>query len=46
MKRLSAKTWYTQTAKRASPELGAKGRDMILAHMREVLGAPRREKRK
>jgi creatinine amidohydrolase/Fe(II)-dependent formamide hydrolase-like protein len=46
MKRLSAKTWYTRTAKQASAELGAKGRDMILAHMREVLGAPRREKRK
>ncbi len=38
MKRLSAKTWYTQTAKQASAELGAKGRDMILAHMRSVLG--------
>ena len=42
MKRLSAKTWYTRTAKQASAELGAKGRDMILAHMRSVLGRPKR----
>jgi creatinine amidohydrolase len=38
MKRLSAKTWYTRTAKQASAELGAKGRDMIVEHMRQVLG--------
>jgi creatinine amidohydrolase/Fe(II)-dependent formamide hydrolase-like protein len=46
MKRLSAKTWYTRTAKQASATLGAKGRDMILAHMREALGAPRRHTRR
>ena len=40
MKRFSDKTWYTRSAKQASPELGAKGRDLILAHMRQVLGAP------
>ena len=28
------------TAKDASAELGEKGRDMILAHMRQALGAP------
>ena len=40
MKRLSAKKWYTKSAKQASAKLGAEGRDLILAHMREVLGAP------
>jgi creatinine amidohydrolase/Fe(II)-dependent formamide hydrolase-like protein len=40
MKRLSAKKWYTRSAKQASAKLGAEGRDMILAHMREALGAP------
>ena len=40
MKRLSAKKWYTKSAKQASTKLGAKGRDLILAHLREVLGAP------
>ena len=40
MKRLSAKKWYTKSAKQASTKLGAKGRDLILAHMRKVLGAP------
>jgi len=39
MKRLSAKRWYTRSAKQASAELGAKGRDAILAEMRRVLGA-------
>jgi len=40
MKRLSARKWYTKSAKQASAKLGAKGRDLILAHMRDVLGAP------
>jgi hypothetical protein len=40
MKRLSAKKWYTRSAKQASAKLGAKGRDLILAHMRNVLGTP------
>jgi creatinine amidohydrolase len=39
MKRLSARKWYTRSAKQASAKLGAKGRDLILAHMRQVLGA-------
>ena len=29
--------WYTETAKNASAELGRKGRDLILEHMRSVL---------
>src|SRR5262249_672532 len=37
MKRLSAKKWYTKSAKQASVKLGAKGRELILAHMRQVL---------
>lgn len=37
MRRLSATKWYTRSAKGASPKLGAKGRDLILAHMRQVL---------
>ncbi len=37
MKRLSADTWYTKTAREASAETGARGRDLILAHLREVL---------
>jgi creatinine amidohydrolase/Fe(II)-dependent formamide hydrolase-like protein len=39
MKRLSARKWYTKSAKQASAKLGAAGRDLILAHMRQVLGA-------
>jgi creatinine amidohydrolase/Fe(II)-dependent formamide hydrolase-like protein len=38
IERLSDQTWYTETARAASPELGRKGRDLILEHMREVLG--------
>jgi len=40
MKRLSAKKWYTRSARQASAKLGGKGRDLILAHMREALRAP------
>jgi creatinine amidohydrolase/Fe(II)-dependent formamide hydrolase-like protein len=40
MRYFSAKTWYTQSAEKASPELGAEGREFILAHMRRVLGLP------
>jgi len=39
MKRLSAKKWYTRSAKQASAKLGAQGRDLILAHMRRALSA-------
>jgi len=37
--RLSAKTWYTRSAKDASAELGAKARDLILARLRTILAA-------
>jgi creatinine amidohydrolase/Fe(II)-dependent formamide hydrolase-like protein len=38
MERLSTETWYTRSAAQATRELGEKGREMILAHMRRVLG--------
>lgn len=38
MDRFSQGPWYTASAVDASPELGAKGRDLILGHMRRVLG--------
>lgn len=37
MERLSDEKWYTRSAGDASPELGARGRDLILDHMRRVL---------
>lgn len=37
MDRLSEARWYTRSAREASAELGGKGRDLILAHMRKVL---------
>jgi hypothetical protein len=37
MDRLSAETWYTKSARDASAETGARGRDLILAHLRAVL---------
>jgi creatinine amidohydrolase/Fe(II)-dependent formamide hydrolase-like protein len=37
--RLSANKWYARSARDASLELGIKGRDLILAHMRKALGA-------
>lgn len=46
MKRLSAKTWYTKTAKRASRETGDRGRDLILARMRTVLGGKARKRKR
>lgn len=39
MERLSTETWYTRDAAQATRELGEKGRDMILAHIREILGS-------
>ena len=39
MARLSTGTWYTESAMEGSVELGERGRDLILAHMREVLRA-------
>ena len=41
MDRLSDDKWYTRSARDASPELGAKGRDLILEHMRQVLRSPK-----
>lgn len=38
MRKLNPEKWYTQSAANASAELGAKGRELILAHMRKVLG--------
>jgi hypothetical protein len=42
MGHLTADTWYTRDAAGASTELGMKGRDLILADMRNVLGRSRR----
>jgi creatinine amidohydrolase len=39
MQRHSTQAWYARDAVDASVELGAKGRDLILAHMRRVLAA-------
>lgn len=38
MERLDADKWYTKSAETASVALGEKGRDLILDHMRDVLG--------
>lgn len=38
MAHLSTDQWYTRSAAEASVELGQKGRDLILAHVRQVLG--------
>jgi creatinine amidohydrolase/Fe(II)-dependent formamide hydrolase-like protein len=35
--RLSDKTWYTRSAAQSSAELGGRGRDLILAHLRKVI---------
>jgi creatinine amidohydrolase len=40
MDRISDERWYTQSARNASEPTGARGRDLILAHMRRVLGLP------
>lgn len=39
MTRLENALWYTKSAAKASAELGARGRDLILAHLRQVLRA-------
>lgn len=41
MERLSDDKWYTRSARDASPELGARGRDLILEHMRQMLRSPK-----
>lgn len=38
MQKFSAKKWYSRSAEEASAELGTRARDLILAHMRHVLG--------
>ena len=38
MQRLDEGKWYTRSARDASAELGARGVEMILAHLRTVLG--------
>ena len=45
MRRFSTKQWFTCTAKQASAETGRRGRNLILAHMRAVMGldAPRKK---
>lgn len=39
MEHFSPEAWYLRSAREASPELGRRGRDLILAHMRKVLGS-------
>ncbi|MFN4143509.1 creatininase family protein [Aestuariivirga sp.] len=38
MQSFSDARWYARSAARATPETGARGRDLILRHMRRVLG--------
>jgi creatinine amidohydrolase/Fe(II)-dependent formamide hydrolase-like protein len=38
MSRFSEEKWYLRSAREATAELGAKGREMVLGHMRDVLG--------
>jgi creatinine amidohydrolase len=38
MSKFSTKEWYVRGALEASAELGRFGRDLILAHVRSVLG--------
>lgn len=40
MSRFSEDKWYLRSAREATVELGAKGREMVLGHMRDVLGIP------
>jgi len=40
MERFSSAEWYSASAADASPELGAKGREMILEQMRRALAIP------
>ena len=39
--RISEDEWYSRSAREASLELGIKGRDRILAHLRKALGIER-----
>jgi creatinine amidohydrolase/Fe(II)-dependent formamide hydrolase-like protein len=38
MSRFSEDKWYLRSGREATVELGAKGREMVLGHMRDVLG--------
>jgi creatinine amidohydrolase len=38
MQKFSSDKWYSRSAKEASAELGARGRELVLAHMRQALG--------
>jgi creatinine amidohydrolase len=38
MQRFDGGRWYVRSAANASPETGARGRDLILAHLRQMLG--------
>lgn len=40
MARLDESRWYTRTAREASADLGARGRALILDHLRKALGRP------
>jgi len=40
MSRFSEDRWYLRSGREATAELGAMGRDMVLGHMRDVLGIP------
>lgn len=42
MESFSAGRWYVESAARASAETGARGQELILAHMRRALGLPAR----
>jgi creatinine amidohydrolase len=42
MQRLSPKEWYSRSAEHASPQLGVKGRELVLTHMRQALSAATR----
>lgn len=45
MTRFSARQWFTRTAKKASAETGRRGRALILAHLRAVMGLDKPRKK-
>jgi creatinine amidohydrolase len=46
MSRFSAKQWFTRTAKQASAATGRRGSNLILAHMRAMMGLEARDQKK